>query len=132
MKQTMLSSVIRGLLDGGRPSHISKEDVRSNGTSCAEPPDAACLLGQPAAASHAKQAVEALPAPAVTPASLPPAAATPASRSGTPGEGSGTPASLGQPSTKRKLPLVSPPLSATLPEGCDSAGRLCSLWLQRR
>ncbi len=90
---------------GYRPNHVSREDTRSDGTGTAEPMDAACLLGQPAA-SHAQQGPEALPAPAVTPLPRPSATATPASRAGTPSKGSGTPASPGQASTKRKLPLV--------------------------
>ncbi len=93
------------VLGGCRPNHISREDARSDGTSTAKPMDTVCLPGQPAA-SHAQQGAETLPAPAVTPLPRPSATATPASRSGTPGKGSGTPASLGQLSTKRKLPLV--------------------------
>lgn len=107
--------VMRAVLGACRPNHVSREDARSDGTSIAEPVDTACVLGQPGA-SHVKHGAEALPAPLVTPALLPSAAPTPGSRSGTPGKGSGTPASLGQPSSKRKLPLVSPPPCGILPD----------------
>ena len=114
LNASVCSTVARAVLGACRPSHVSREDARSDGTSTAAPMDTARLLGQPAA-SHAKQGAEALPAPSATPASLPSVAPAPGSRSGTPGKGSGAPAPLGQPSTKRKLPLVRPPPCGILP-----------------